>query len=84
MQNCDSFCKLTQTGICYIIEIHVYLWFIQFQRNSASLCKLPLQEPVFSVGILVEYFFFLDFLDNALYMFIIRTRLGNVCVKMYL
>lgn len=87
--HCPSKCRIVTVSTnwhkqasCYIIEIHVYLWYIQFQRNSASLCKLPLEEPVFSVGILVEYFFFCDFLDNAL--IIIRTRLGNVCVKMYL
>lgn len=56
--------------------------YIQFQMNSASSCKLPwqLRASIFC-WILVEYCF-CDFLDNVWY--IVRTRLGNVCVTMYL
>lgn len=40
------------------------------------------KSQYFLLEFFLNIFFFCDFLDNALY--IIRTRLGNVCVKMYL
>lgn len=61
----------------------MYTYGIYNSKGTVLRCVSCLyKSQYFLLDFLLNIFFFCDFLYNALY--IIRTRLGNVCVKMYL
>lgn len=62
---------------------YMYTYGIYKSKGTVLRCvSCRYKSQYFLLDFLLNIFFFCDFLDNALY--IIRTRLGNVCVKMYL
>lgn len=87
--HCPSKCRTVTVSAnwhkqAYVISLkYMYTYGLYNSKGTVLRCVSCLyKSQYFLLEFLLNIFFFCDFLDNALY--IIRTRLGNVCVKMYL